>query len=493
MIKQSAIARVVGISVVAKNLGGGVFQLPQHISLIGQGSSLSVYSTAPLQFTSALAAAEVYGFGSPIHLAMRQLFPDNGDGVGTIPVTIFPLEDDAAGVVSTGDITPAGAPSGAGQFNVVINNIASETFVIEVGDAVADIVTKMTTAINAVIEMPVIAVDGVTKVDFTSKWKGLSANDIFTEVVGPTDINVTFGITQAVGGLVNPDVQDALDLFGTDVWYTMVLNCLEIADTAALTAYSTFGEGRWGALVKKPLVVFTGNIETTVTLATAVSDTRKTDRTNAQLVSPASNDLPLVVAARQLARIAVRANNDPAFDYGSLDATGLVPGADASQWTYADRDSAIKKGSSSIQVKDGVVNLSDTVTFYHPTGDVNPLYRYVVDIIKMQNIIFNLDLVFNTPAWDGAPLIPDNQPTTNRNAKKPKMALAEIATMINAMSLLAIISEPEFTIANATSTINAGNPKRLDNIIPVKLSGNANVIDNVLEMGFFFGEQKIVA
>jgi phage tail sheath gpL-like len=492
-IDASARARVVGITTAFKNLQGGVSLLPQHIALIGQGNSAAVYPANPAQFTSAFEAAQVYGFGSPIHLAMKQLFPDNGDGVGTIPVTVFPLVDDAAGVVSTGNITPAGAPSAAGSFQVVINNIASETFVISVGDLVADIVTAMTTAINAVLEMPVIAVDGVTKVDFTSKWEGTSANDIFVEVVGPTDINVTFDITQPVGGLVNPDVQDALDLFGTDVYYTMLLNCMNIADTATLDLYDTFGEGRWGALVKKPLVVFTGNTETTVTAATAVSDVRTLDRTNAQLVAPASNDLPFVVASRQLARIVAVANNVPPKDYGSQDATGLTPGADGDQWTYADRDSAIKKGSSSIQVKAGIINLSDTVTFYHPLGDQNPAYRYVVDIVKLQNIIFSLDNIFNTPEWDGAPLIPDGQATTEPTAKSPKAATAVVASMIDSLALKAIISDPETAKASIVSVIDSGNPKRLNITFTVQLSGNSNIINIDFNFGFFFGTQPIVS
>lgn len=492
-IGASAIARVVGIDTSFVNLQGGVFLLPQHIALIGQGNSAAVYSTDKAQISSAFEAGQTYGFGSPIHLAMKQLFPSNGDGVGTIPVTVFPLVDDAAGVVSTGDITPAGAPSAAGSFKVIVNNIESEAFVISVGDAVSDIVTAMTAAINAVVDMPIIAVDGTTKVDFTSKWEGTSANDIFVEVSGPTDINVTFGITQPVGGLVNPDVQDALDLFGTDIWYTMVLNCMDIADTTSLDLFSTFGEGRWGALVKKPLIVFTGNTETTVANATAVSDARKTDRTNAQLVAPASNDLPFTVAARELARIAVRANNNPPFDYGSLDASGLVPGADGDQWTYAQRDEAIKKGSSSIQVKDEIINLSDTVTFYHPTGDPTPAYRYVVDIVKLQNIIFNLDLIFNTDEWDGAPLIPDAQPTTNRAAKKPKTAKAAIASMLDALGLEAIISDPDTAKDSTVATINVGNPKRLDVIVTVQLSGNTNIISIDLQFGFFFGTLPIVS
>ena len=83
-----------------------------------------------------------------------------------------------------------------------------------------------------------------------------------------------------------------------------------------------------------------------------------------------------------MARIASRANNNPPFDYGSLDASGLIPGTDGEQWTYAQRDQAVKGGSSTVEVKDGVVNISDVVTFYHPTNDPLPAYRFVVDICE---------------------------------------------------------------------------------------------------------------
>lgn len=492
-VDASAIARVLGIAPIFKNLrAGSITYLPQRVAVIGQGATASVYSTDKAEYTSALAVAQAYGFGSPVHLAAKQLLPANGDGIGTIPLTIYPLEDDGAGVVSTGDITPSGAPTEANSYKVRINNIDSEPFVISVGDVVADIVTAMTAAINAVLDVPIIAVDGVTKVDFTSKWKGVSANDIYVEIVGSTTSGVSFAITQPVGGLVNPDVDVATAQVG-DIWETLVLNCMDIADTATLDKFSTFGDGRWGALVRKPLIVFTGNTAITVAAATAVSDARESDKTNAQLVAPGSNDLPFVVAARQMARIAVVANNNPPHDYGSQDASGLVPGTDAQQWTYADRDSAVKKGSSTIEVKDGVINISDTVTFYHPAGDPTPAYRFVVDIIKLMNVIFNLDLEFATAKWDGAPLIPDDQPTTNRDAKKPKTAVAAVAAILDNLGLEAIISDPETAKASTVAEIDGANPKRLNLVTTVQLSGNTNIISVDLNFGFFFGTSAIAA
>jgi len=491
-VDASAVARVVGIKTSFVNLRGGVALLPQRIAIVGQGSSLSVYSNDKAQVTSALEVAQTYGFGSPLHLAALQLFPTNGDGVGTIPVTVYPLDDDGGGAPSTGDITPTVVPTEAASYIVRINNIDSEQFVIPLGASVADVTLLMTNAINATLEMPVIAADGATVTNLTSKWEGTSANDIYVEVIGSATVGNSFVVTQPVGGLINPNIDAALAQVG-NIWETMVLNCLDIADTATLTKYATFGDGRWGALVRKPLVVFTGNTASTVTLATAVSDARKTDRTNSQLVAPSSNDLPFVVASRQLARIAVLANNNPPHDYGSQAATGLTPGADGVQWTYPERDAAVKAGSSTIEVKDGVVNISDVVTFYHPTGDVTPAYRFVVDIVKLQNIIFNLDLIFATAEWDGAPLIPNDQPTANRSAKKPKMAVSAISSMIDSLALQAILSDPSTAKANTFAEISSTNPKRLDARTTVQLSGNSNIISVDLDFGFFFGTPTVVA
>lgn len=496
-VDLSAVARVVGIETSFSDLrGGGIVFLPQRISVIGQVVSGQVFNPERRQVFNALETADLYGFGSPLHLAVRQLLPSNGDGVGTIPILVYPLADDGSGVAATGDIAPGGAQTEAASYIIRVNNIDSEAFVISVGDDAEAIVIAMTAAIQAVLEMPVTAAADLTpsseKVDLTSKWKGTSANDINVEVIGSITAGTTFAVTQPAGGLVNPDVQPALDLFGTVLWQTMLLNCLEVADTTALDAYSALGEERWGALVRKPLVVFTGNTTTGVLTATAVSDARPTDRTNVQLVAPGSNDLPFVVASRQLARIAPLANNNPPHDYGSQDATGLVPGPDDEQWTFFERDAAVKKGSSTVEVKDGVVNVSDVVTFFHPTGDPTPAYRYVVDIVKLQNIIFNLDLIFATAEWDGAPLIPDNQPTTNRDAKTPKAAKAAVAAMLDSLALNAIISDPETAKANIIAEINATNPKRLDLCITVQLSGNTNIISISLRFGFFFGTPTVI-
>lgn len=488
-VDQSAVARVVGIKTDYINLRGGVTLLPQRIAVVGQGSSASTYSTTKSTVTSAAAVGATYGYGSPLHLACKQLLPANGDGVGTIPVTVFPLDDDGSGVASVADITVLGPATANGTLTVSINNIS---VTISIADETEnfDIIDAIVAAVNAELSMPVIATSLVDDVILTAKWAGASSNDIFVAVDNET-AGVTATITQATGGVVNPDVQDALDQIG-NVWETLVLNCMDVADTTTLDTFQTFGEGRWGALTKKPLIVFSGSTESDRATATTLTDSRKDDRINSQLTFPGSDELPFVAAAGGLARIAKVANNTPANDYGSQSVSYIEGGTDGEQWLYADKDLAVKSGCSTTDIRDGVVTLSDTVTMYHPTGEEPPAYRYVCDIIKAMNVIFNLDLIFNTTDWDGKPLIPDDQPTSNSEARKPKAAKAAVASMIDSLGLEAIISDPETAKGTIQAGISSTNPKRLDVAMTIQLAGNANIISIDFNFGFYFGTQTVI-
>lgn len=486
-VDLSAVARVVGVKVNFKDLrGNNILFLPQRIVVVGQGASSATYSTDKRQVLSQQEAGNLYGFGSPIHLAVLQLLPVNGDGVGTIPVTVYPLEDDGSGVAAAGNIAFSGAQTETKAYQVKINNILSESFVIESGEAASAIKTRITAAINAVLSQPMVAADDAgDQTNLTAKWAGTSGNDLQVEIVGE-EAGITFVVTQPVGGLVNPDVDDALNQVG-DVWEALFINCMEIADTTTLGKFSTFGEGRWGALTRKPMVAFVGQTEADPTAATAIAETRKTDRTNSQISAPGSKDLPFVVAARAVARIAPIANNNPPVNYATQQLTGITAGTDAEQWDYVQRDFAVKRGGSTIEVVDGVPQLSDIVTFYHPAGEPIPAYRYVVDIIKIQTVIFNLNLIFESENWAGKVLIPNDQVTVNRDARKPKDAVAAINSMIEGLGLQAIVSDPETAKESTIAGINDQNPKRLDAATTVQLSGNTEIISVDLNFGFFFG------
>jgi phage tail sheath gpL-like len=238
--------------------------------------------------------------------------------------------------------------------------------------------------------------------------------------------------------------------------------------------------------------VFRGNNATTVEDVTDVTAERSDDRVNVQLIAEGSPNLPFVIAARQLARIAKVANDNPPRDYGSQRATGLIPGADEVQFNYTQRDAIVKGGSSTTEVRDGVVNVSDVVTSYAPEGEVPPAYRFVCDVVKLQQVIYNFKLKFQNADWDGAPMIPDNQPTVNPSAKKPKMWIAAANGILDALGLQAILSDVETAKTKTTCTQDPTNPKRYNASVTIQLGGNANIGDLTLNWGFFFGTPEVV-
>lgn len=584
-IDQSAVASVLGVSATFVDLrDGNVAYLPQRLAVVAQGESAVSYSNAKWQATSAAAAGAKYGWRSPIYKMLQQLLPANGDGVGTIPIDVLPLEDDDDGVAATGTVTPSGTMTEAAGYRLRVSGVLSKEFVIPEGAIVVnDVLRDMGAKCTEAIDLPVtvsytygsvaagaisgtgngtigalavhtgaspkpgawvlkctatathggvfsltdpdgVAITGLTMtggtgattpfsnqggLDFSltdgttdfglnaqftitvpatnlkliSSWKGVSANDLVIEVIGDTALGVTFALVQPTGGLVNPEVDDAIARMGS-VWNTMVINGLNIEDTVALDAYQTLGELRWDPLVRRPFVCFTGNTLADVEDATAVCSERTEDRVNAQLVAPGSVNLPCVVAARQVARIVKVANNTPAVSYQKQKATGLLSGDDDLQWDPTIRDQAVKLGSSTVEVTDDLIRISDVVTFYRRTGEDPPGWRYVCNIVKIQNAIFNMDIEFSKQEWAAAPVVADEDPVTLPEAKKPKMFKAKANQILENLGDAAILAN--VAAAKALTTAVIGGPNRVDVGVKFPVSANANIIDIGMEFGYLF-------
>jgi phage tail sheath gpL-like len=487
---RNRVARGVGIRGEHRNMGvAGSRYRPARIAILAQGNADTSYSTTKRRIYSANEVGEVEGWGSPAHLIARALFPRYRKGVGDLPVTLYPLAQPVTGgVQAAGSITPSipVAITKTQQHYVLVNNIRSETFTTVVGDSVATVIDSLVSAISAVLEMPITATDGETVCNVEVGWEGTSGNNVYIEVVSPIDTEVEFAIVQPTNGAGTPDITDALSQVG-NIWESYIINALDYTDSTELDEYAAFGEGRRDSEVHKPCCVIVGCNEATLNTVTAVTDARKTDRTNVILTNPGSHDLPFIIAAEGVKNIAMRDNSNPAYDYCMMACDGLTSGADGVQWTSAQRDAAVKAGCSTIEVRDGVVYISDTVTCYHPTGEEPPGYRYVVDYAKRCTIINELDLSFNTDDWAGNPLVGDDQPTRNIAARKPKHAKAVLYGIIDRLALDAVIADPDFAKENSDASIGLTNDKRLDVKLVARLAGNTNVISIDFTTGFYYG------
>lgn len=580
MVDVSARAHVLGIGVEFEDLGAGSVKfLPQHVAVFGQGQTGVTYTTTKETVLRPSDVGAKYGYKSPLYHALKQLRPDNGDGIGSIAVTVFPLEDDASGVAAVGDITPTGAQTEAGSYRLVGGGVPGRHFVIPKDATISEVLGRAGDSIAAVLEWPMthtytygsptstpdagntgdgtvgslsvtgaprpgaynlectaVAVDAgtfklvdpngtvlksditvgvaqsvngldftisdgaadfavgdkfavevpATDMQLTAGWKGATGNEVKLSIEGPSN-GITFAITQPNGGLVNPDIASAISKMGTSVWYTNCLNCLGTEDSDALDKLQTAGDGRWGELVHKPFMAFAGTTTPSVQDAVVVPEGRKLDRINGQLVAPGSPDMPFVVGARELARIVKVANNRPSNNYIGQKVANLTPGLDSEQWDAIAREYAVTRGSSTVEVNDGVIELGDVVTYYHPTGELDPPYRFAKTITKLQTIIYNMNLLFAAEAWKSAPLVPDADAVLEETAKQPKMAVADIAGLIDSLADAAIIVDRAFAKKSIKANISDQNPDRLDVEVTVKVSGNTSIIDATLKFGFYLG------
>src|SRR5690606_37816566 len=164
-----------------------------------------------------------YGFGSPVHLICEQLLPQNGDGVGTVPVWVYPLEEAYEAVAAAGDIeVTANNLRAARSFRARIGGKRSAPVVALPDDTPGEIHTKIGAAISGVLDLPATATV-TTSVELTPKWAGASANGMKVEIIGDDLDGLETTTTNLSGGLVNPEVGDALAKFGSR-WITMALN-----------------------------------------------------------------------------------------------------------------------------------------------------------------------------------------------------------------------------------------------------------------------------
>ena len=483
MLPASAISRVTGVNVEFRNFnaGGGGF-LPQRLAVFGVGNADAEYSTDKHEaIGSADAIAKRYGYGSPLHLAARQLFPTGGGGAN-FPVTFFPLIPADTAVAAAGAVSVDGVAEKAGSGEIFIGGIGAEFPIAKGADALA-VLGAIKTAITTKLEMPAIAGDiAGGELTLSAKWKGETGNDIKVEISTTVD-GLTFGITAMAGGALDPDVSPALEAIG-QIWETFILSCFSWKKESRLNQYQLFCEGRWSELEKKPCLVAHGSVDDYAE-RTAATDLRKSDYANFLIQSTGSRELPFVIAARGLVNdIMTNANSNPPLGYsGKL--TGLAAGADSAQENYQTRNNAVAKGASTNIKAGSVAELNDIITFYHPDGEAIPSRRYVVDLVKLANVVFNVRLIMEADEKKGAPLVSDATPTTNPRAIQPKMVKTELMNLANALAAAAIIQEPVFTKESLLVKIDSMNPKRLNVRYPVKLSGNVEVTSTDIYFGFY--------
>jgi phage tail sheath gpL-like len=492
------ISRVVGYKIKKGNFNQSSPNLPQSIAIFAEANEANQadLETDPVQVLNARQAGELYGYGSPIHMIMRILRPISGDGVGGIPTVVYAQAKAVGAAQKILTIEPSGVATGNGVHTVLIGGRTSLDGVpydinIEEGDTIADITAKIEDAINNVLGSPVIATSDDYEVTLTSKWAGLTANELTVEVQSnDVDLGITYIVTATQAGSGTPSVQAALDLFG-NTWHTIVLNGYGMV-TSVMNALQSFNgipdpanpTGRYSGIVMKPFTAITGFISED---PSATTDARDEEVTIATAPAPLSKGFSFEAAANMTYLEAIRAENTPHLDvagkfYPDMPAPTLI----GAMGTYNNRDAIVKKGCSTVDLVAGRYQVQDFVSTYHPVGEAPPQFRYVRNLQLDWNVRYGYYLLEQINVVDHA-LAGNSSTVSVANVVKPKQWKQIIDGYADDLEARALIVDKAFMKNSITVDISTVNPDRLETFFRYKRSGVARIASTDAEAGFNFG------
>lgn len=498
MVGSEIVSKVVGYNLSTFNSNVDSPNLPQRIALLGEANHANQadLDTTPFQITSAQQAGSRYGYGSPLHLVSRILFPASGGGVGSIPVIVYPQAAAVGAAAKVIEIAPSGVATGNGTHTLVIAGrkgleAAFYNINIEEGDTVADITQKIEDAVNAVLGAPVTAASTEYVVDLTTKWKGLTANQLTVTIDDNGDaLGISYSITDSQAGSGTPSISAALTAFGNN-WNTIVINTYgtqtNICD--ALEQFNgkpdaTNPTGRFADTVMKPFIALTGS---TAEDPGSFTDTRKNEVTIAICPAPLSAGFHFEAAANVAVLFARKEQDTPELDIsGDYYLDMPTPTSIGAMATLTNRDTIVKKGCSTVDLVAGAYKVQDFVTTYHKEGEVPPQFRYCRDLMLDLNIAYRYLLMVEAEVT-GKVIANDNDVVINPNVIKPKQFRQLIISLFDQAVKDALVVDLAFTVANLQVSISTVNPKRFDVAFQYKRSGNAHVVSTTAKAGFNFG------
>lgn len=491
------------------SVSNGVFSptaenVTRKILLVGtyDPAITTVVDEQPILVTSPEDVGDKTGFGFMLHrMALASFFSSSGVETWILP------QAEVAGAQAEGNVLLSGASIGSGTFAFYIAGDRVAVTVAD-GDTPAEIATKLVAEINADNDLPVTAaVNGVTpeQVDITAKSSGTFGNDITLDTLvlssDEDPANLAYVITPMATGTGIPDIQDALDALGlgderNSEFFTGAVNGYG-QDTTTLDAVANYvgqGDTKTGLYdpnVHRPMRWLVGdNVADTAGLSAliALGDGRKNDRSQGIIPAPGSQTHPVEIACEAMG-IMERVNvKNPALGYLNQLLSRTRVGAAADRWTRddANRNLAAAANIGSTKFEDGVLKINDLFTFYHPASvpTSSNVYADMVNISRIQNILYNQWLAYASPTYDGKVIVNNTIFVTDPDARKGAVdidtALSTATSLIKSFAAKAWIYDLDFSLeqiklpgAVSVRVDGKGFNVNFKHI----LSGNSNIID----------------
>jgi phage tail sheath gpL-like len=505
-VSSGAVSRVLGYKLTTGDFRNSTPNLPIRIAILGEANDANQasLSLAPVSITSAQQAGELYGFGSPIYTAMRILRPISGGGVGSIETVVYPQGVAGGAEAEIDSITVTGTATANAVHTVVINgrrSLDGESYSYSVvkDDTASEVAQKIADAVNGVLGCPYSATVALGVVTLTAKWSGYTGADMQVKIdAGSVGAGLTYIKVQETEGSGTPSVATSLTLFGEE-WNNIIVNTYGEESTVldSLEAYNgipspTDPTGRYAGIVFRPFVALFGTSRVTGLPASFAS--RANEVTNVLCPTPLSSGLPMEGSANFARLLAIQANDNPELDVAGQNLPDMPIPDDLSNFatiatdfsTYEGRNLLAKSGISTVNIVNGSYQIQDLVTTYHPTGELNPQFRFVRSLIQDFNVKFGYRLQEELYVIDHL-IANDDDIVRVSKVIKPKTWKTILNNYFLDLVSRGLIVDAPFSKDSLIVGISTSNPDRLETFFKYKRSGFDRIASTTVEAGFNYG------
>jgi phage tail sheath gpL-like len=450
----------------------------QPALLVGQKLTAGTATAdVPIPVSTLAQAKAYFGEGSMLERMVDAFLGNNF----AHELWCLPVVEPSGGVTASGTITVTNAPSAAGTLSLYI---AGQLVEVAVGatDTITQVAAAIATAIGAIATLPVTASPSVGVVTLTSKWKGLTGNDIDVRVnyggtlageVMPTGLALTISNSgKLANGTSAPSFTAAIANLG-DEDYEYV--GLPFTDSTSLGAWETeygFGDtGRWGFIRQQYGHIFSAIRDTYANLLT-FGASRNTGQTSVMAVEVNSPSPIWAWAGAYTAKAARALLNDPARPLQTLTFAGIKPAPKHQRFAITEINNLAGNGlatqatdaSGTIQIKRGTTTYQKNS---YSQGD--DAYTDVTTLATLARLFRNLKHAI-TSKFPRHKLANDGTRFgVGQAIVTPKIIKAELVAQYRLDEFLGLVEDAANFKKNLVVERDANNPNRINVLYPPDL------------------------
>lgn len=473
--------------------------LPQQILILGVPNSANkdtVDYNKSIEIISAKEAGEMFGYGSPIHQAMRILRPVTGGGVQGIPTFVLPLEN--SGEAKEVKLTITGTVVKAGTHSLVINGRDGidgfkYAYSVTTDSTVTTIAKSISDAVNGCISSPFLASAALGVVTLKTKYVGVVSNDCTVSVDSGKyeSVGITYAITEDKAGVGNSSLAVFNTFLGED-WITTILNTEDSAhfkDFERVNGYCgpENPSGRYTPEIFKPFMAFTGCNGSKVKLTEYKDATTDAEQvTNVICPAPTTLASNSEISANYVRLFCRLVQDSPHLDISGMVLPDLPIAKDPSDIMFTSldqRDWYVKNGISTVLFSKGQFIVNDFVTTYRVTGETPPQFSYA----RNMNLDWNIKDYYMTLErlnLRDKVIISDKQVASVKGTIKVKEWKAIVFSMFNALAADALIKDIDFSKSTLKVEVDSVNKDRFNTFFCYRRTGISRIQSTDVEAGF---------